>query len=232
MKDRILLVEDEENLMDALILNLEIEGYDVIPATDGIKALKYFKSAKYDLVILDVMLPEIDGFNVCKSIRMDNKQIPILFLTAKNTSQDKIEGLKIGADDFMTKPFNLEEFILRVQLLIKRTKKITNDLNENLIYSFSNFKINYSTFEIIGLKNTVFKISKKEVLLLKLLTEHPNEVISRDEILENVWGYELYPTSRTIDNFILNFRKYFEENPRKPRHFHSIRGVGYRFTPN
>jgi two-component system alkaline phosphatase synthesis response regulator PhoP len=232
MKDRILLVEDEENLMDALILNLEIEGYDVIPATDGIKALKYFKSAKYDLVILDVMLPEIDGFNVCKSIRMDNKQIPILFLTAKNTSQDKIEGLKIGADDFMTKPFNLEEFILRVQLLIKRTKKITNDLNENLIYSFSNFKINYSTFEIIGLKNTVFNISKKEVLLLKLLTEHPNEVISRDEILENVWGYELYPTSRTIDNFILNFRKYFEENPRKPRHFHSIRGVGYRFTPN
>lgn len=232
MKHRILLVEDEENLMDALILNLEMEGYEVIPAKDGLKALKYFKSAKYDLVILDVMIPEIDGFNVCKAIRMDNKHTPILFLTSKNTSQDKVEGLKIGADDFMTKPFNLEEFLLRVQLLIRRTQRVNPENTDNSIYQFADFKINFSTFEIAGVDNKILNISKKEVQLLKLLSEHPNEVISRDEILEHVWGYEVYPTSRTIDNFILNFRKYFEENPKKPRYFHSIRGVGYRFTPN
>ena len=231
MKNRILLVEDEEHLMEPMILNLELEGYEVIPATDGAKAIKYFKSAKYDLVVLDVMLPEIDGFNVCRTIRQENEHTPILFLTAKNTANDKIEGLKIGGDDFMTKPFVLEEFLLRVQLLIKRTKRNFIDTPQQL-YSFADFTINFATYEITKSSGNKISISKKEVQLLKLLSERSNEVVSRDTILETIWGYEVYPTSRTIDNFIMNFRKYFEKEAKNPKYFHSIRGVGYRFTPN
>ena len=232
MKQRILLVEDEEHLMEAIMLNLEMEGYEVIPATDGLKAIKYFKSAKYDLVILDVMLPEMDGYNVCKNIRIENQHTPILFLTSKNTTQDKVEGLKIGADDFMTKPFDLEEFLLRVQLLIKRTKRFSNENLHTDLFSFNGFVINFQTYEVYKSDVVLVQLSKKEVQLLKLLSERANEVVSRDSILENVWGYEVYPTSRTIDNFILNFRKYFEENPKNPKYFHSIRGVGYRFSPS
>jgi two-component system alkaline phosphatase synthesis response regulator PhoP len=232
MKQRILLVEDEEHLMEAIMLNLEMEGYEVIPATDGLKAIKYFKSAKYDLVILDVMLPEMDGYNVCKNIRIENQHTPILFLTPKNTTQDKVEGLKIGADDFMTKPFDLEEFLLRVQLLIKRTKRFSNENLHTDLFSFNGFVINFQTYEVYKSDVVLVQLSKKEVQLLKLLSERANEVVSRDSILENVWGYEVYPTSRTIDNFILNFRKYFEENPKNPKYFHSIRGVGYRFSPS
>jgi len=231
LKNRILLVEDEEHLMEPMILNLELEGYEVIPATDGAKAIKYFKSAKYDLVVLDVMLPEIDGFNVCRTIRQENEHTPILFLTAKNTANDKIEGLKIGGDDFMTKPFVLEEFLLRVQLLIKRTKRNFIDTPQQL-YSFADFTINFATYEITKSSGNKISISKKEVQLLKLLSERSNEVVSRDTILETIWGYEVYPTSRTIDNFIMNFRKYFEKEAKNPKYFHSIRGVGYRFTPN
>lgn len=231
MKNRILLVEDEEHLLDTLILNFESEGYEVIPATDGNKAIKYFKSAKYDLVVLDVMLPEMDGFNVCKTIRQENAHTPILFLTAKNSTQDKIYGLKIGADDFLTKPFNLEELLLRVHKLIARSKVSTSDSIVTNLYQFAGFTINFTTYEV-SKGDIKFELSKKEVQLLKLLSEKSNEVVSRDTILEHVWGYEVYPTSRTIDNFILNFRKYFESNPKEPRYFHSIRGVGYKFTPN
>ena len=232
MQSRILLVEDEEHLMESLILNLELEGYEVIPATDGLKAIKYFRSAKYDLVILDVMLPEMDGYNVCKNIRIENQHTPILFLTAKNTTQDKIEGLKLGADDFMTKPFSLEEFLLRVQLLIKRGKRGNVDYISLDKFSFGRFTINFTTYEVVDEIGNKIELSRKEVQLLKLLTERQNEVVSRDAILEYVWGYDVYPTSRTIDNFILNFRKYFETDPKNPRYFHSIRGVGYRFSPN
>jgi two-component system alkaline phosphatase synthesis response regulator PhoP len=231
MKNRILLVEDEEHLLDTLILNFEAEGYEVIPANDGAKAIKYFKSAKYDLVILDVMLPEIDGYNICKTIRQENSHTPILFLTAKNSSNDKVYGLKIGADDFITKPFNLEELMLRISKLIMRSKPMGIESTASNLYSFAGFSINFSTYEV-NKGSIKFELSKKEVQLLKLLSEKPNEVVSRDTILENVWGYEVYPTSRTIDNFILNFRKYFEENPKEPKYFHSIRGVGYKFTPH
>jgi two-component system alkaline phosphatase synthesis response regulator PhoP len=230
MKNRILLVEDEEHLLDTLILNFEAEGYEVIPATDGNKAIKYFKSAKYDLVVLDVMLPEMDGFNVCKTIRQENSHTPILFLTAKNSTQDKINGLKIGADDFLTKPFNLEELLLRVHKLIARGKSSSIESSNAHLYEFAGFSINFTTYEV-SKGDKRFELSKKEVQLIKLLSEKPNEVVSRDTILEQVWGYEVYPTSRTIDNFILNFRKYFETNPKEPQYFHSIRGVGYKFTP-
>lgn len=229
MKPRILLAEDEEHLQEIIKVNLELESYHVSIAHDGKEALQKFKEERFNLIILDVMMPKINGFAVCEQIRLENNDVPILFLTAKNTNEDKIQGLKTGADDYLTKPFNLEEMILRVNNLIKRT--IKNDHAKELlnVYTFGKNNIYFNSYEITGIKNRNFKISKKENKLLKLLIEKEGQVVSRDLILEKVWGYDVYPSTRTIDNFIMNFRKYFETDPKNPLHFHSIRGVGYMF---
>lgn len=227
---KVLLVEDEEHLLKTILLNLELEGYSVITAVDGIDALKKFRSAAVDLVILDVMLPELNGFDVCEEIRKENTRVPVLFLTAKGTSEDKVKGLKLGADDYLTKPFNLEELLLRIQILIKRYN-IPADTTKNIErYAFSDNEINFITYEIKGVNGIKTEITKREIALLKLLIERKGEVISREKILDEVWGTEAFPSSRTIDNYILAFRKYFEKNQKDPKHFHSIRGVGYKFT--
>lgn len=228
-KKHILLVEDEENLLKTIRLNLELEGYEVSIARNGLEALNEFKKENFNLIILDVMLPEMNGFDVCEQIRKENTQIPILFLTAKGSSSDKIQGLKLGADDYITKPFNLEELLLRVQILVKRGNQQNESDKSFESYSFGENKVNFITYEIIGV-NGKAEISKKEIALLKLLIERKGEVVSREEILDSVWGKDAYPSSRTIDNYILAFRKYFEKNQREPIHFHSIRGVGYKFT--
>ncbi len=226
---RILLVEDEEHLLEALKLNLELEGYHVTTATDGKKALKLFKEERLNLVILDVMLPEIDGFKVAETIRLENSDIPILFLTAKNTSEDRVAGLKRGADDYLTKPFNLEELILRVGILVKRSLK--GDEHKQLnSYKIGDKTINFNNYELVDASGSVTSLTKKETMLLKLLIERKGEAVSRETILETVWNYDVYPSTRTIDNFILSFRKYFESDSKHPKHFHSIRGVGYKFT--
>ena len=227
---RILLVEDESHFLEAITLNLEMEGYEVIQAVDGKQGYKYFKSAKFDLIILDLMLPHIDGLTLCKNIRLENAHVPIIMLTAKGSNQEKVEGLKSGADDYITKPFNLEEFLLRVQSLLRRSSSGTVKNTVPDIITIGNKTINFLTYEVSGASTEVVVLSKKEVQLLKLLVDKENEVVSRDTILEEIWGYEIYPTARTIDNFILNLRKYFEENPKEPKHFHSIRGVGYKFN--
>jgi len=228
-KKSILLAEDEEHLLKTIQLNLELEGYEVTTASDGVLALKNFKQKPFDLIILDVMMPEMNGFEVCESIRKENTQIPILFLTAKDTSYDKVQGLKLGADDYLTKPFNLEEFLLRVRILLKRNNKVVQQKLPE-IFSFGNNKINFTTYEVVGTTNERTEIGKREIELLKLLIERKGEVVSREEILDKVWGTDVYPSSRTIDNYILAFRKYFEPNQKEPVHFHSIRGVGYKFT--
>ncbi|CAN5243417.1 response regulator transcription factor [soil metagenome] len=228
MKRKILLVEDEENLLKTIRLNLEMEGYDVICAIDGGSAVKIFESDQFDLIILDVMIPVLDGFGVCETIRKKNTQVPVLFLTAKATGEDKIKGLRLGGDDYITKPFNLEEFLLRVQNLLKRSVKIENtSFIEHL--SFGRNKVNFATFDATGINGNV-SLSKREVELLKLLVEKKGEVVSRDEILEKLWKEDAAPTARAIDNYILNYRKYFEVNPKEPEHFFSIRGVGYKFV--
>ncbi len=226
---RILLVEDEEHLLEALKLNLELEGYHVTTATDGKKALKLFKEERLNLVILDVMLPEIDGFKVAETIRLENSEVPILFLTAKNTSEDRVAGLKRGADDYLTKPFNLEELILRVGILVKRSLKTDEQKSLNT-YTISGKTINFNNYELMDEKGEKTPLTKKETMLLKLLIERKGEAVSRETILETVWNYDVYPSTRTIDNFILSFRKYFESDSKHPKHFHSIRGVGYKFT--
>jgi two-component system, OmpR family, alkaline phosphatase synthesis response regulator PhoP len=229
MSTRILLVEDEQSLLETIKLNLELEGYKVQSASDGKKALKAFKQERFDLIILDVMLPEMDGFTVCEAIRLENQQVPILFLTAKHSSADRINGLKIGGDDYLTKPFNLEELLLRVQILLKRSNITVENKQSLNNFNFDDFAINFTEMTVLTPEGKTINLTKKENALLKLLIERKNEVVSREHILETVWGYDIYPSTRTIDNFIVSFRKYFESDPSNPKHFHSVRGVGYKF---
>jgi two-component system alkaline phosphatase synthesis response regulator PhoP len=229
---RILLVEDEESLANMLKLNLESEGFSVVHAADGPSALEKFRSQAFDLAILDVMLPELDGFTVCQTIRLEGNKTPILFLSAKGTGRDRIEGLKIGGDDYLSKPFDLEELILRVGKLIQRKdegKKPIGDMEE---YAFGPNKVNFLNFTIVDKGGQEHLLSKKEIMLLKLLIQRQGEVVSREEILEKVWGYDVFPSTRTIDNFLLSFRKYFEPDSRQPIYFQSVRGVGYKFSGN
>lgn len=226
---RVLLVEDEENIRDLVKLNLELDDYEVVATDNGREALKFVGEQHFDLLILDVMLPEIDGYQICEQVRLTNMDVPIIFLTAKDAAADRITGLRKGADDYLTKPFNLEELLLRVQNLIKRTSKSPENRPE--VYAFGGNIVNFITFEAEGNPGK-FMLTKKEAMLLKLLIDRSNEVVSRQQILQSVWGYDVYPSTRTIDNFILSFRKYFEQDPRTPKYFLSVRGVGYKFVDN
>jgi two-component system, OmpR family, alkaline phosphatase synthesis response regulator PhoP len=229
-KTSILLVEDEENLHEALKLNLELEGYNITSAYDGATALKAVQSEYFDLLILDIMLPEMDGINVTETIRLNNNDVPILILSAKNSSADRVLGLKKGADDYLAKPFNLEELLLRVHKLIEKNKKLQDKETIGNNYTFGSNTIDFKAQEATKSSGEKIQLSKKETMLLKLLIENKNEVVPREKILQAVWGYNVYPTTRTIDNFILNFRKYFEEDSRNPKYFHSVRGVGYKYS--
>lgn len=228
MKYRILLAEDEPSLNETIRLNLELEGYKVSAVSDGKAALKLFKSERFNLVVLDVMLPEMDGFTVCESIRLENDSVPILFLTAKSSGSDRVAGLKLGADDYLTKPFNLEELLLRVQNLLKRSVKTV--VSTPTSYLIGDKTVDFVSQEIRLKDGSKIQLTKKEFMLLKLLVDRKNEVVSREHILETVWGYDVYPSTRTIDNFIVTFRKYFETDPSNPAFFLSVRGIGYKFV--
>lgn len=229
-KISILLVEDEENLHEALKLNLELEGYNVTSAFNGTAALDAIQNEYFDLIIMDVMLPEMDGISVTETIRINNNEVPILILSAKNSSADRVLGLKKGADDYLTKPFNLEELFLRITKLVDKNRKLQDKTTIGDSYTFDNNTIDFKGQQAIKANGEKIELSKKETMLLKLLIENKNEVVPREKILQTVWGYNVYPTTRTIDNFILNFRKYFEEDSRNPKYFHSVRGVGYKYS--
>lgn len=221
---KILLVEDEESLINVLSLNFEIENYQVTIARDGEEALSLF-SDDFDIVLLDIMIPKINGFDVCAAIR-SKSSVPILIISAKGNSTDRINGLKMGAHDYLVKPFDLEELLLRVNILISRNSK--NEPIELSEFNFGNNCINFLKYTASNGKEDI-QLSAREIGLLKLLIERKNTVVSRDEILDIVWGEENFPTSRTIDNYIVNFRKYFETNPKEPIYFVNLRGVGYKF---
>ncbi|MCC6182657.1 MAG: response regulator transcription factor [Bacteroidia bacterium] len=226
MSPKILIIEDEISLQETLKLNLEFEQYEVKAVgswQDAQNALQHFVP---HLLLLDIMLPDVDGIEIYKQLRAKNYTFPIIFLTAKSNIKDKIEGLKLGADDYITKPFELEELLLRVSNVLKRQPFNEKDLTT---LSFNQCEINFITFEIKTINGKTETLPKREIALLKLLTDKENEVVSRDEILEKLWTKDENPSSRTIDNYILNFRKLFEVNPKDPKHFHSIRGVGYKF---
>jgi two-component system alkaline phosphatase synthesis response regulator PhoP len=224
---RIYLVEDEAVLLDSIKLNLEYDGYDVVGIKSGTEAFDNAKElGESDLVILDVMLPGYNGIQVCKEIRKFS-DVPILFLSAKGTTPDRVGGLKAGGNDYLSKPFDLEELLLRVKVLLAIQLKTTS---QN-IFTIGSKTINFQTFEVCdSQEKNMLTFSKREVDLLRLFSVNVGRVISRDEILDTIWGMDKFPTPRTIDNYILTFRKVFEIDPKEPQHFHSIRGVGYKLT--
>ncbi len=228
-KLRILLVEDEESLRLTLKLNFEMEGYDVTMAITGPDALERMRGAHFDLVVMDVMLPGMDGYTVVETMRLEGDATPVLFLTARTAAADRIRGLRTG-DDHLGKPFELEELLLRVSNLIRRATVVGGNALP-MTYEFAGNHVDFGSYEVVGHGGKSYTLSQREMLLLRLLIERAGEVVSREDILQKVWGYNVFPTTRTVDNFIVSFRKYFEPEPRAPQHFHSVRGVGYKFTP-
>ena len=224
MRPRILLVEDEEHLAESLVFNLQ-KDHDVEWTDSAEGALEAISGTAFDLYVLDVMLPGEDGFSLCKKIRARGISRPILFLTARNNRDDRIEGFKLGCDDYLCKPFELEELMLRVKALLRRTYS-EKDAD---VLKFGKNTVVLSQFKAIA-KGKSIELTKRECELLKLLTDRDGSVVTRHEILNKVWGYDVQLTTRTIDNFIARLRNYFEEDSKNPKFIHSVWGVGYKFT--
>lgn len=227
-KDKILVVEDEESLAIGLEFNLQQEGYEVKIAKDGKEALLSFEDGEIDLIVLDIMLPYLNGFEIAERIREKDPQVPILILTAKTKFQDKLRGLEIGADDYLTKPFHLEELLLRVKGMLKRKSWYKTASSGSPIYSFGPNEVNFQTLSCIN-ESGDFNLTKNEAMVLKYLIDNKGKVVSRTELLENVWHVNPDIETRTVDIFISHLRKYFERDPSNPIHIKSIRSVGYMF---
>ena len=225
----ILLVEDDVNLADGLILNLEADGYQVVHVDNGSEVMDAFHNGIFDLILMDIMLPGVDGLTLCKRIRNEGATVPILFITARDQSDEKVEGLVAGGDDYITKPFEMAELLARVQGIFRRQAWLAADSpSEANAVEFDGRRLNYKTFEAHGPGGEI-RLTRKECMVAKYLIDRQGEVVSRDQLLDAVWGYHTFPTNRTIDNFILKLRKIFEEDPANPRYFETIRGVGYKF---
>ncbi len=227
---RILLVEDEINLARGIRENLEAEGYSVEAVVDGLTALDRIRRKEYGLVILDVMLPGMDGFTVCETARREGRDIPVLFLTARGGGDDRIRGLEAGGDDYLPKPFQLRELLLRVAVILRRRSRYDAMTALEPVVRFGGNEFDFRSFRGRSWDGSDQILTQKEAMILKVLAEREGEVVWRDDILEKVWGDDVLPSSRTIDNFIVRLRKRFEPDPEHPRHFHTIRGIGYRFT--
>ena len=226
---KILLVEDEESLAIGLEYNLSAEGCEIELADDGKKALAYIEKNKYDLLILDIMLPYVDGFEIAKRVRAKNAQIPILFLTARTDAKDRIKGLKIGADDYLTKPFHLDELLLRVRGMLRRKSWYKKAAEGDPVYCFGDNEINFENL-ICSAGGKQIQLTAHEAVLLKYLIANKNKIVSRKELLQNVWNTNSDIETRTVDNFIVRLRRYFEKDPNNPVYIKSVRGRGYIFN--
>jgi two-component system alkaline phosphatase synthesis response regulator PhoP len=229
-RSRILLVEDELNLVRPLQFNLEQEGYDVSSTPSGKEALALYDRESFDLIILDLMLEEMDGFEVARQIRQRDPRLPIIMLTARSAAEDRIHGLELGADDYMIKPFHLRELLLRVERMIERTTWFAGREHPSQNVTIAGYRVDLEKLSGDGPRGPL-QLTALEAELLKTLTSHPNRVFSRGELLEKVWGYHSEVETRTVDNFIVRLRKYFEDEPEQPRHFISLRGKGYMYVP-
>jgi DNA-binding response OmpR family regulator len=228
---RILLVEDEIHLARPLQFNLEQEGYRVSWTASGKEALRLQQDGAFDLLILDVMIEEeIDGFEVARQVRQRDQKLPILILTARSTEQDRVYGLEIGADDYMVKPFHLRELLLRVQRMLERANWYAERERPRREISIGPHTVDLENLAVRGPQGDL-QLTPLEASLLGVLTDEPNRVLTRGELLEKVWGYNSDVETRTVDNFIVRLRRYFEEEPEQPRHFISVRGRGYMYVP-
>lgn len=226
----ILVVDDEEHLAQGIAENLEAEGFRATTVGEGRQALEMIRRGGYDLVLLDVMLPGLDGFTICETARQEGIQTPILFLTAKGSVDDRVRGLEAGGDDYLPKPFHLDELLARVKTILKRWSWYARDAERSQLLRFGGNEFDFATFQGRSWDGAQQQLTQKEAVILKVLAEREGEVVSREELLDKAWGYELYPSTRTIDNFIVRLRKRFERDAQAPRHFHTVRGIGYRFT--
>ena len=227
MRKKILIIEDEEDLVKGLKLNLADEEYEVDWASDGLEGLRKALQETPDLIILDIMLPEKNGLEVCRELRQKNIGIPIIMLTAKGEEIDKVVGLEIGADDYITKPFSVRELLARLKAHLRRADREANTLPG--MYSFGDVEIDFAHFKARR-KGKELDLTSIEMEILKYLIAHRGEVVTRDDLLDKIWGYDSYPTTRTIDNHILKLRKKIEEDPAHPRYILSVYGGGYRFV--
>ena len=227
--NKILLVEDDPHLAKGLRFNLEREGYEVSLVDNGVSALDLLREEDFDLLILDLMLPTMGGLDVARQIRETNMRFPILMLTAKSTKKDKEIGFEAGADDYLTKPFHLPELLLRVKGILRRWEWYKDPVHDQEIFRFGEMWINFGTGKANGIDGE-FYLTTKEVLVMNLLVEKKGDVVTREELLEKVWGYDPETETRTVDNFISRLRKYFEKKPQRPRHIITVREKGYQFN--
>ncbi len=222
---RVLIVEDDPALLAGLSESLCGEKYDVAKAEDGMKGYTLALQNDFDLILLDLILPFKDGFEVCRDLRKEGRNMPILMLTSKTEEIDKVLGLEIGADDYMTKPFSLKELLARIKALLRRSQPAVPGVEE---YTFGNIKMNLKKMEVEK-RGAPVKLSATEYKILKYFAEHEGEVISRDKFLDDVWGYEVFPTTRTVDNYVLSIRKKIEDDPASPEHIITVHTAGYKF---
>jgi two-component system, OmpR family, alkaline phosphatase synthesis response regulator PhoP len=228
-ENKILLVEDEKHLAKGLSYNLEKEGYQVTVAEDGLAALECLREDNFDMMILDLMLPKMGGMEVIKKIRETNIRFPVLMLTAKTTDEDRTLGLEAGADDYLAKPFHLPELLLRVKGILRRRDWYEEPVRKLEYYEFGNMWVDFNTGKAKGCDEE-FYLTSKEVLVMNLLIANRGKVVSREELLEKVWGYSPNTETRTVDNFISRLRKYFEKKPQSPRYIVTVREKGYQFN--
>jgi two-component system, OmpR family, alkaline phosphatase synthesis response regulator PhoP len=227
----VLVVEDDPHLAAGVMENLRAEGFQVTPAADGEAALSWLGTHSCALIVLDVMLPGADGFAVCRALRGRGDNTPVLFLTARGDPVDRVRGLQAGGDDYLAKPFHLQEFLLRVRAILRRWDwyRSASATAATAVLRFGGNEVDFRAFRARAWNGEAQELTEKEAMILKVLAEHAGEIVSREDLLERVWGYDVFPSTRTVDNFILRLRKRFERDPATPRHFLTVWGVGYRF---
>jgi two-component system alkaline phosphatase synthesis response regulator PhoP len=228
---RVLVVEDDPHLAAGVMENLRAEGYEVSSAADGEQALAWLDGGSCALIVLDVMLPGADGFSVCRTLRQRGDNTPVLFLTARGDPADRVRGLEAGGDDYLAKPFHLQEFLLRVRAILRRWEwyRSASATADTAVLRFGGNEVDFRAFRARAWNGESQELTEKEAMILKVLAEHAGEIVSREDLLERVWGYDVFPSTRTVDNFILRLRKRFERDPANPHHFLTVWGVGYRF---
>jgi len=228
MKRRILVVEDDAHLADGLRINLDLEGYEPVIAGSAEEGLDFWRRGGVELILLDVMLPGMDGYEFCRLVRREGDRVPILFLTARGGNKDRIRGLDEGGDDYITKPFELQELLARIKSIFRRQDWFRGQEAPETL-RIGRAEVNLRSYRATTPDGSV-DLKEKEAMILRLLREHAGEPVDRETILDRVWGFGAYPTTRTVDNFILALRKVVEVDPRHPRHIVTVHGVGYRLV--
>lgn len=224
---RILVVDDEIHLAEGLREVLEGQGYRVAVAHDGSAGLRKALDGSFDLILLDIMMPKMNGLETCAALRQRGLEVPVLFLTVKGSPEDRIRGLEAGADDYLPKPFRLRELLLRVAAILRRTGSPRVRMAR---LRFGGNEVDFLAHQARSWDGREHGLTYKEAMILRVFAQREGAIVSREELLDEVWGHEVYPSTRTIDNFIVRLRRRFERTPEAPEHFHTVRGVGYRFT--